>query len=356
MKQSKIILPTPRQSSLSQLNRTLKSKKYKGSRYYILTDENTSQHCLALLISKVEAFEESEFLEIESGESNKTLDIASQLWQALLEMGADSNSIIVNLGGGMISDMGGFVAAAYHRGIRYINIPTTLLAMTDAAIGGKTAVNIGEVKNQIGFFHSPEIVCIDPAFLNTLPDREYTSGIFELLKTFMIGDRGLYNQLCSTLLKGNPLTMDMIKAAAQIKAAVVKTDPYDQGIRQILNWGHTLGHAIESYSLAHYTSPMLHGEAIALGMVGEAYLSTKKLNLPDEEYHKIKDIVGKIINIPKYKLNNLPELINYIKADKKKSGDTIYCTLLNQIGEPVIDMAVSENEICDAFMVVRKMR
>lgn len=352
MKPSKIIFPS-RQSSLSQLNRILKGKKYSDARYYILTDENTSQHCLPLLISKVEALQESEFLEIESGESNKTIDIASQLWQALLEMGVDSNSIIVNLGGGMVSDMGGFVAAAYHRGIRYINIPTTLLAMTDAAIGGKTAVNIGEVKNQIGFFHSAEIVCIEPDFLTSLPDREYTAGIFEMMKTLMVGDPELYNLFCTKLLNGEALPMDMVKAAAQIKAAVVKADPYDKGIRKMLNWGHTLGHAIESYSLAHDQQPLLHGEAIALGMIGEAYLSTKKLNLDNEEYNRIKSIVSKIINVPQYALNTLPELINYIKADKKKNGNTIYCTLLNQIGEPVIDVAVSENEICDALMNLR---
>lgn len=354
MKPTKLLLPS-RQSSLSQLNRLLNTEKYSSAKYFILTDENTSEHCLPLLVSEVEALQESEFLEIECGENNKTLEIASQLWQALLDMPADRQSIIVNLGGGMVSDMGGFVAAAFKRGIRYINIPTTLVGMIDAAIGGKTAVNIEGIKNQIGFFYAPEVVCIEPKFLETLPQREWMSGLFEMIKTFMVGDAAMYAELCEKLGDENPtISPSMIRAAAQIKTAIVKTDQYDLGIRKMLNFGHTLGHAIESFSLRHHENPLSHGEAVGIGMVGEAYLSMKKVGFSTDEYNKLLNMVSQMVAMPNYKLTDLEELLAYVAADKKNSNGNIYCTLLHDVGEAMIDVAVSENEICDAFMQLCK--
>ena len=355
MKATKLLLPS-RQSSLSQLNRLLKGPKYSSATYYILTDENTSEHCLALLVSRVEALQESEFLEIESGESNKTLDIASQLWQALLDMSADRDCIIVNLGGGVVTDLGGFVAAGFKRGVRYINIPTTLLGMVDASIGGKTAVNIAEVKNQIGFFHQPEIVCIEPEFLNTLPRREWVSGLCELMKTLMIGDAELYANFCLMLKAESPvLSNDMIKAAAQIKTAVVKADLYDTGIRKMLNFGHTLGHAIESFSLAHDANPLSHGEAVAIGMVAEAYLSLKKMGFDKAEYQKVATLLSSLVDMPKYKLKDMEELLQYIYADKKNANGEIRCVLLQTIGQAAIDVVLTDTEVCDALMHLAKV-
>lgn len=355
MKATKLLLPS-RQSSLSQLNRLLKGQKYSSAKYYILTDENTSEHCLALLVSRVEALQESEFLEIESGESNKTLDIASQLWQALLDMSADRDCIIVNLGGGVVTDLGGFVAAGFKRGVRYINIPTTLLGMVDASIGGKTAVNIAEVKNQIGFFHQPEIVCIEPEFLNTLPRREWVSGLCELMKTLMIGDAELYANFCLMLKAESPvLSNDMIKAAAQIKTAVVKADLYDTGIRKMLNFGHTLGHAIESFSLAHDANPLSHGEAVGIGMVAEAYLSLKKMGFDKAEYQKVATLLSSLVDMPKYKLKDMEELLQYIYADKKNANGEIRCVLLQAIGQAAIDVVLTDTEVCDALMHLAKV-
>ena len=355
MKATKLLLPS-RQSSLSQLNRLLKGPKYSSAKYYILTDENTSEHCLALLVSRVEALQESEFLEIESGESNKTLDIASQLWQALLDMSADRDCIIVNLGGGVVTDLGGFVAAGFKRGVRYINIPTTLLGMIDASIGGKTAVNIAEVKNQIGFFHQPEIVCIEPEFLNTLPRREWVSGLCELMKTLMIGDAELYANFCLMLKAESPvLSNDMIKAAAQIKTAVVKADLYDTGIRKMLNFGHTLGHAIESFSLAHDANPLSHGEAMGIGMVAEAYLSLKKMGFDKAEYQKVATLLSSLVDMPKYKLKDMEELLQYIYADKKNANGEIRCVLLQAIGQAAIDVVLTDTEVCDALMHLAKV-
>jgi len=354
MKTTKLLLPS-RQSALSQLNRLLKTPKYASAKYYILTDENTSEHCLALLVSKVEVLQESEFLEIESGEANKTLDIASQLWQALLDMSADRDCIIVNLGGGMVSDLGGFVAAGFKRGIRYINIPTTLLGMVDASIGGKTAVNIGGLKNQIGFFHQPEVVCIDPEFLNTLPRREWVSGLCELLKTLMIGDAELYASFCSMLVADAPvLSNDVIKAAAQIKTAIVKEDPYDTGLRKMLNFGHTLGHAIESFSLAHDQNPLSHGEAVGIGVVAETYLSVRKMGFDKAGYEGLASLLSSLVTMPKYKLTDMEELLSYVYADKKNVDGEIRCVLLQAIGQAAIDVVVSDTEVCDALMHLAK--
>ena len=355
MKTTKLILPS-RQSSLSQLNRLLKMPKYSSAKYYILTDENTSEHCLALLVSKIEAFQESEFLEIEGGESNKTLDIASQLWQALLDMSADRDCIIVNLGGGVITDLGGFVAAGFKRGVKYINIPTTLLGMIDASIGGKTAVNIAGIKNQIGFFHQPEVVCVDPEFLNTLPRREWISGLCELMKTLMIGDSDLYAHF-SLMLKAEMPVLDneVIKAAAQIKTAIVKEDLYDTGIRKMLNFGHTLGHAIESFSLAHDTEPLSHGEAIGIGIVAETYLSVKKMGFDKAEYDNVALLLSSLVAMPKYNLKDMEELLSYIYADKKNANGEIRCVLLQSIGQAAIDVVVSDAEVCDALMHLAKV-
>lgn len=355
MKTTKLLLPS-RQSALSQLNRLLKTPKYSSAKYYILADENTTEHCLALLVSKVEALQESEFLEIESGESSKTLDIASQLWQALLDMSADRECIIVNLGGGVVTDLGGFVAAGFKRGVRYINIPTTLLGMVDASIGGKTAVNIAGIKNQIGFFHQPEVVCIEPEFLNTLPRREWVSGLCELIKTLMIGDAELYAQFCSMLKADSPvLGNDVIKAAAQIKTAVVKADLYDTGIRKMLNFGHTLGHAIESFSLAHDQNPLSHGEAVGIGIVAEAYLSVKKMGFDKAEYESVARLLSSLVAMPKYKLKDMEELLLYIHADKKNVDGEIRCVLLQAIGQVAIDVAVTDTEVCDVLMHLAKV-
>ena len=185
----KTILPA-HTSSLSRLNRMLSGKAFDNARFFILVDENTYNHCLPHLISKVDRLQHAEFMEVPVGEECKDIAIATQLWQTLLESNADRNSVLVNLGGGCITDLGGFVAAGYKRGIRHINIPTTLVGMVDAAIGGKTALNLDNSKNQIGFFHQPAIVCIEPAFLDTLPDAMLLDGVFEMLKTFMVGDPG----------------------------------------------------------------------------------------------------------------------------------------------------------------------
>ena len=345
------ILPS-HQSSLSRLSRTLAGKAYRNARYFILVDENTYNHCLARLVSKVAPLQEAEFMEVPVGEECKDIAIATQLWETLLESGADRDSVLVNLGGGCVTDLGGFVASGYHRGIRYINIPTTLIGMVDAAIGGKTAINLDGFKNQIGFFNPPDIVCIEPAFLDTLPDKELFSGTFEMLKTFMIGDPEQYQQLCDMLLGGSlEMQPDMIARCAEIKGAVVKKDPQDKDIRHILNLGHTFGHGIEAYS--HQTEkPYSHGEAVGIGMICALYLSVKKLGLPQALFDNYRKVAGKMVALPHYSLKETEEILTYMRRDKKNAEGEIRCVLLQEPGAPVIDLAVDEKEIRDALLKI----
>lgn len=346
----KLILPS-RISAFSRLNRLLNGPQYADARFFILVDENSYTHCLAPLISTVERLETAEFMEVPAGEECKDLAIASQLWQTLLESGADRNTVLVNLGGGCVSDLGGFVAAGYKRGIRCINVPTTLIGMADAAIGGKTAVNLGGVKNQVGFVHQPEIVCIEPSLLNTLPDEELLSGVFEMLKTFLIGDAERYSQLCDMLLGGTfEIDAAMIAACAEIKTAVVKKDPDDRDLRHILNLGHTFGHAVEAFSHQSGQSPIAHGFAVGIGMMYAMYLSVQKLGLPPEHSDRYRSVMSKLVKMPHYTLADTERLLEYMRQDKKNAEGEIRCVLLHDIGAPVIDLPVSEEEIRMAFL------
>lgn len=346
------ILPS-HTSSLSRLNRILSGNTFNHARFFIIVDENTYSHCLAPLITSVERLQEAEFMEVPVGEECKDLTIAQQLWETLLESGADKESVLVNLGGGCVSDLGGFVAAGFKRGIRYINIPTTLIGMVDAALGGKTAVNLGGSKNQVGFFHQPTITCIEPAFLNTLPDDELFNGIFEMLKTFLIGNPEQYQTLCDMLLGGTFEVMpDMIASCAEIKSAVVKADPKDQDIRHILNLGHTFGHAIESFSHQPDQQPLNHGMAVGVGIVCALYLSVKKLGLPQEHLDRYCQVAAKLVQLPHYTLKQTESILAYMRQDKKNAEGEIRCVLMQELGAPVIDIAVDENEIRDALIKI----
>ncbi len=348
----KNILPS-RTSSLSRLNRVLVGRDFEHARFFILVDENTYCHCFAPLVSHVDCFQEAEFLEVPAGEECKDISIAQQLWETLLENNADRDTILVNLGGGCVSDLGGFVAAGYKRGIRYINIPTTLIGMVDAAIGGKTAIDLGGSKNQVGFFHQPEITCIEPSFLDTLPDEELLSGVFEMLKTFLIGNPEQYQSLCDMLLSGAFVVKpDMIAACAEIKAAIVKSDPKDQSIRHILNLGHTFGHAIESFNRQPGRAPLGHGKSVGIGLICTFYLSVRKLGLPQEYLNRYRQVASKLVSLPHYTLKETEEILTYMRQDKKSAEGKILCVLLQDLGSPVINVAVDQNEVRDALLKV----
>ena len=342
--------------SLAGLGRLLKGDAYRGARFFILLDGNTYDCCLAELVGSVEALTDAEFIEVPVGEECKRIEIAKQVWDVLLQSGADRNSLIVNLGGGSVCDLGGFVAAGFKRGIRYINVPTTLIGMCDAAIGGKTAIDWempeGLLKNEIGFFYKPEAVCIDRRFLSTLDAIQLASGGFEVLKAFALADPQNYSQLVDGGLA--TLSPAMLRSSVAIKQAVVRVDPDERGVRQILNFGHTFGHAIESYSYQQGKG-VPHGLAVGLGMMCAMYLSTKKLGMDSAIAERYRSFVsGELrrlgLTMPTYKLKDTEPLLDLMHYDKKCRGESIRCVLLKEIGAPVIDVEVSELEVRDTLL------
>jgi 3-dehydroquinate synthase len=296
---------------------------------------------------------ESEFI-LEPGEGSKNLQEAEKLWQWLIKHEANRDDLLINLGGGVVSDLGGFAASAYKRGMAYINIPTTLIGMADAAIGGKTGVNFGSGKNQIGSFFHPVAVFIDPKFLETLPEDHLRSGYAELLKcAFLAGDRQWEKVIKSPWSKENDLTV-LVRNALDLKAAYVKKDPLDEGLRKALNFGHTMGHAFESLTMSKYPPGLLHGEAVALGMIGEAFLSWRVAGLC---WSKMSDFTGylrKNFSKPSFTIEDTDEMIRLMKMDKKNSGGAIRFSLLKDPGDPAWDVICEEQFIRKAIEFVIK--
>jgi 3-dehydroquinate synthase len=301
-----------------ELTRFLAEKNF--SRIFVLVDQNTHIHCLPSFLSKLETTSTVEVVEMETGEMHKTIETCNGIWQVLSELGADRKSLIINLGGGVVTDLGGFVAATFKRGISCIHFPTTLLGMVDAAIGGKNGVNLDGLKNQIGVIRPPEMVVLDTAFLQTLPAAEMRSGLAEMLKHGLIQDENYWNKL-SDLSNLDLSDLDsLIEESIDIKENVVRQDPTEQNLRKSLNFGHTLGHAIESYFLeSSEKEKLLHGEAVS--MYGQIEISRE-----DQE-----------------------KIIELLKFDKKNEAGKINFVLLRRIGEPVIDRQVTNDLIYEAF-------
>ena len=342
MKQGKMVY-----GGLRALERELAKEEWQGAKYVILLDENTFQCCLPQLVSRVEALQEAEFVEVPVGEECKNLEVAAQVWQTLLEAEADRQTVIVNLGGGSVCDLGGFVAAGYKRGIRHINVPTSLLAMVDAAIGGKTAVDFGGVKNSIGHFYPAALTVIEPAFLDTLPQDEMLNGRMEMVKTAAVTDSDLYAQLLADSDVGDVGRRQVVDVA-RIKARVVKVDPYDHSIRRILNFGHTFGHAIEVYS------GLPHGLAVGVGMLVAMYLSVKKIGLAEEVFQDYAGWLRQFVEVPHYTLRDIEQMLPLMHQDKKNIAGALRCVLLQSPGAAVIDVDITDNEVRDALLTVTK--
>ena len=308
-------------------------RAYETSKIFILVDENTLEHCIPTLLLGNKALHNAEIIEIDSGEENKTLDICYQLWKTLADYKADRCSLLINLGGGVITDMGGFVASTYKRGIDFINIPTTLLSQIDASVGGKTGVDFEGLKNVVGVFNEPKGVFIYPDYLKTLKSKELLSGYAEALKHALIKDVDYWNRLGVGMLFDADNWEDLITTSVNIKNNIVINDPLENGERKLLNFGHTIGHAVESYSLVHDQNPLLHGEAIAIGMICESYISNNKSELTAGDLKTISDRI--YTTYDSYKLNdsNYHELIELMKNDKKNEGFGINFTLLSEIGK-----------------------
>jgi 3-dehydroquinate synthase len=328
--------------SLSRLSVLLKKQKY--SQYFILCDENTIRHCLPLLISECKMLVDAEIFEIESGENSKSLVLCSQLWEALLNYNADKNAVIINLGGGVISDLGGFVASAYKRGIDFINIPTTLLAMADASVGGKTGIDHSGLKNVIGTITQPKGVFIDTVFLNTLQPRHLANGMAEVYKMALISDKKFWTQLNTAKI----LDEKIIGKCVDLKNKIVKKDPADKSVRKTLNFGHTVGHAIESVLLASEID-ILHGEAIIAGMLCESYLAHQKKLLSKKDFDEIVNILSKKFNLIPLPSLLFGEMIKAAMNDKKNDKQTIQCALINKIGSCKINVPVDPMKVLDAL-------
>lgn len=252
------------------LNNFIKKGNYTS--FVILCDEHTVQHCLPVLVVHCEALRSAELIELESGEMQKNLETCVQVWSALQDMQVDKNTLIVNLGGGVITDLGGFVASVYKRGLDFVNIPTTLLAMVDASVGGKNGVDLNTIKNQIGTITLPKLVVVNPVFLQTLDERQIRNGIAEIVKVAMIRDEVFFKKLSLFRSSRSFINEETIVRAVQLKQEVVKKDPYEQHLRKCLNFGHSIGHALESACLEEGRD-VLHGEAIVAGMVMETYVA-----------------------------------------------------------------------------------
>tara|TARA_B100000780_G_scaffold59632_1_gene38161 strand:+ start:17 stop:1006 length:990 start_codon:yes stop_codon:yes gene_type:complete len=303
------------------------------SKVAILVDENTKRDCLY----KLPKIENAIIIEIKSGEEYKNISTCNFIWEQLTINNFDRNSLLINLGGGVIGDMGGFCAATYKRGLEFINIPTTLLAMVDASVGGKLGIDFKGFKNQIGLFNNPKAVLISPEFLETLAESELKSGFSEVVKHALISDNSLWVKL-----KNTPFTdfdwRDIIDTTVQIKNKIVLADPFEKGERKKLNFGHTFGHAIESYYLEKGT-PISHGEAVFMGMILETEIS----DLPETEKNEIKNYILSNFALPYTpKKSNLHKfLIN----DKKNQDGKINFTLLNRIGNCSFDNLFSLYEL-----------
>lgn len=306
----------------------------------ILVDENTRKHCLPLLSKSLN---DLLVVEIPSGEHHKNIDSCNLIWESLLKTNLDRNSLLINLGGGVICDLGGFCASTYKRGIEFINIPTTLLAQVDASIGGKTGFNFNGLKNQVGVFSEPIATIINYAFLETLPEREIKSGFAEVIKHAIIADANHFYEL-ETFDFNQADWNSIIPTSINIKNQIVTKDPFEEDLRKSLNFGHSIGHALESF-LLQQGSAITHGEAIAAGMVCESFISSQKLNLAAEVQARINNLIIRhfpMLGIPK---ESHEGIIQLILGDKKNRLGNILMSLIPNLGNVEVNVQVTHEEI-----------
>jgi len=332
------------ENSLQELSKFISESNY--TKVFILVDSNTEIHCLPDLQELLKNTE-YDLIEVTPGEENKNIDFCIGIWRMLLDFGAERNSLLINLGGGVITDMGGFAASTFKRGIDFVQVPTTLLSQVDASVGGKTGIDMDNVKNIIGTFTQPKAVFINTGFLKTLDEREIRSGFAEVIKHGLIYDRPLFDTV--KIAGPSGLTDQIIYRSIEIKNEVVKEDPFEKGLRKILNFGHTIGHAVESYSLSHDKSPLLHGEAIAIGFICEAYLSFKKNGLSEADLEETVAAIKAVYATYNLKRETYPALLEIMKNDKKNNAGQTSFSLLSEIGKCGFDKFCTESEIFESL-------
>ena len=336
-----------KEDQYSLLKEKIKSKDFNS--VFVLVDENTDKHCLDVFINK-SSIEEYNKIIIKAGEENKNIDTCIQIWKELNLQKADRKSLLINLGGGVLTDIGGFVASTYLRGIKFINVPTTLLGMVDAAHGGKTGIDFLNLKNQIGVFSMPIDVILDSTYLKTLSKEEYLNGYAEIFKHSFLSDseETSFNSL---------LNLDffkdvdfIIKKYSEVKNRIVKIDKYESDIRKVLNLGHTIGHALESYShISNNIKTLKHGEAIIVGLITELYISAIQNNFPLTTVDKLKEISSKYFEKINLSDDQLEQIFDLMIFDKKNNNGMVYFVLLDENGKPLTDQKVEKKVFVDAF-------
>ena len=323
-------------------------------RIFVLTDETTQQLCWPK-IKNFKALKDCTPIIIKATDTHKNLDTLSQVWQALSNGGATRHSLMINLGGGMVTDLGGFAASTFKRGIDFINIPTTLLAMVDASVGGKTGINFGGLKNEIGVFSDSRFVIINTQFLDTLDHDNICSGYAEMLKHGLISDERTWAELVTFNLDNPDLSQlqRMVADSIKVKERIVETDPHEHGIRKALNLGHTMGHAFESFAMRRGT-PILHGYAVAYGMIGELYMSARKTDFPTDRMHQTVRFIRENYGTFNITCDDYPTLIELMHHDKKNTAGIINFTLLGNVGDIRINQTATEEEIKEALDFFRE--
>ena len=321
----------------------------KFSSIFVLVDENTEKFCLELFIKKsgIKSFNK---IIISSGEENKNIDTCISIWGQLNSFKADRKSLLINLGGGVLTDIGGFAASTYLRGIEFINIPTTLLGMVDAAHGGKTGIDFKQLKNQIGVFNEPLEVLLDNEYLKTLSKEEFINGYAEVVKHSLLTDKPdlTFNSLIKLdLFKDSDY---IINSYSSVKNEIVESDKYESSIRKILNLGHTIGHAVESYSyISDKVVDLKHGQAIVIGIITELYISHKKFNFPLKDVVTVKEHLKNYFSLIQLEEDDIMNIYDLMVYDKKNEGSKINFVLLKEIGKPVIDQIVNKDLFIESF-------
>jgi 3-dehydroquinate synthase len=345
-----IVLDNPMKSMVDFIN-----THYPNSKRYIIADNNTLQYCLPLIDKYLgELKVEQQVFNIEPGEDSKSMDLAYQLWENFTDLGISRNDVVINIGGGVVSDLGGFVAATYKRGVDVINVPTSLLAMADASVGGKVGVNFNQLKNHLGYFSNPKAVFVHSEFLNTLPDREFVSGYAEMLKHALIADSSSWNEM---LEKGSPsvdFVSKLLPGSIAIKNKFVSEDPLDKGVRRVLNFGHTLGHAIETLFMDSDTQ-VLHGEAVAAGIICASYISYMQCGLSKNELIAISNLLNEVFDLEFVSWLMAENLELPLKHDKKNEGTHLKFVLITKPGEAVYNQDVPMELALRSFEFVQSV-
>lgn len=322
--------------------------KLKPSKIIFLTDDNTHKYCYPKVRLDLDSKIPIHIIVVKSGEKYKNLETCNYIWLKLIDFQVDRKSLIINLGGGVITDIGGFIASTYMRGIKFINIPTTLLGMVDASIGGKTGIDINFFKNLVGTFKFSIMVLIHSQFLYTLNDLQLKSGFAEIIKHALISDRSQWNELKHIHYTEKDKLEAILPKNIALKSKIVKLDFKETKYRKILNFGHTIGHALETYFLS-IKKPILHGEAVAMGILAESFIAKKMNILSESDFLDIQTYLLKIYTIYDFFDVDFKFLISVMKKDKKNTFDKFQFSFINSIGNAVCNQEVKENQIIESF-------